>query len=42
MGARFNWIFHFGQPPRYARNVRVIQLAKIGANRHLISVESGR
>ena len=26
MGARFNWIFHFGQPPRYAKDVRVIQL----------------
>jgi 2-hydroxyacyl-CoA lyase 1 len=26
MGARFNWIFHFGQPPRYARDVKVIQL----------------
>ena len=20
MGARFNWIFHFGQPPRYAKD----------------------
>ncbi len=26
MGARFNWIFHFGQPPRYAPNMKVIQL----------------
>ena len=26
MGARFNWIFHFGQPPRYAENMKVIQL----------------
>src|SRR6201981_1782771 len=26
MGARFNWIFHFGQPPRYAKGVKVIQL----------------
>src|SRR5262249_56342458 len=26
MGARFNWIFHFGQPPRYAKDVKVIQL----------------
>src|SRR5215475_2493626 len=25
MGARFNWIFHFGQPPRYAKEVKVIQ-----------------
>ena len=25
-GARFNWIFHFGQPPRFARDVRVIQI----------------
>ncbi|MGA8758925.1 MAG: thiamine pyrophosphate-binding protein [Stellaceae bacterium] len=26
MGARFNWIFHFGLPPRYAPDVKVIQL----------------
>src|SRR5215831_18877173 len=26
MGAGFNWIFHFGQPPRYAKDVKVIQL----------------
>src|SRR5205814_9314111 len=26
MGARFNWIFHFGQAPRYAKDLRVIQL----------------
>jgi 2-hydroxyacyl-CoA lyase 1 len=26
MGARFNWILHFGLPPRYSPNVRVIQL----------------
>ncbi len=26
MGARFNWIFHFGQAPRYAPDVKVIQL----------------
>ena len=26
MGARFNWILHFGLPPRYAKDVRVIQL----------------
>lgn len=26
MGARFNWIFHFGLPPRYAKDVKVIQL----------------
>jgi 2-hydroxyacyl-CoA lyase 1 len=26
MGARFNWILHFGQPPRYAPDVKVIQL----------------
>src|ERR1700737_4134873 len=26
MGARFNWIFHFGQPPRYAKDVKIIQL----------------
>jgi 2-hydroxyacyl-CoA lyase 1 len=26
MGARFNWILHFGLPPRYNKNVRVVQL----------------
>ena len=26
MGARFNWIFHFGQSPRYAKDMKVIQL----------------
>jgi 2-hydroxyacyl-CoA lyase 1 len=26
MGARFNWIFHFGQAPRYAPDMKVIQL----------------
>src|SRR3954453_8546011 len=26
MGARFNWIFHFGQAPRFAKDLRVIQL----------------
>lgn len=26
MGARFNWIFHFGQSPRYAKDLKVIQL----------------
>jgi 2-hydroxyacyl-CoA lyase 1 len=26
MGARFNWIMHFGQAPRYAPDVKVIQL----------------
>src|SRR5579863_2041238 len=26
MGARFNWIFHFGQAPRYAKDLKVIQL----------------
>jgi len=36
MGARFNWIMHFGLPPRFAKNVRVIQLdispEEIGTN----------
>ena len=36
MGARFNWIMHFGLPPRFAKNVRVIQLdisgEQIGTN----------
>src|SRR5256884_6516205 len=26
MGARFNWIFHFGQAPRFAKDMKVIQL----------------
>jgi 2-hydroxyacyl-CoA lyase 1 len=26
MGARFNWIFHFGLPPRFAKDLKVIQL----------------
>lgn len=26
MGARFNWIFHFGLPPRFAPDVKIIQL----------------
>jgi 2-hydroxyacyl-CoA lyase 1 len=26
MGARFNWILHFGLPPRYAKDVKVVQL----------------
>jgi 2-hydroxyacyl-CoA lyase 1 len=36
LGARLNWIMHFGLPPRFARNVRIIQLdispEQIGAN----------
>ena len=26
LGARFNWIMHFGLPPRFNKNVRVVQL----------------
>jgi 2-hydroxyacyl-CoA lyase 1 len=26
MGARFNWIFHFGQSPRFSKDMKVIQL----------------
>ena len=26
MGARFNWIMHFGKPPRFNKKVRVVQL----------------
>lgn len=26
VGARFNWIFHFGQPPRLAEDVKVVQI----------------
>jgi 2-hydroxyacyl-CoA lyase 1 len=36
MGARLNWIMHFGLPPRFDKNVRVIQLditpEQIGTN----------
>lgn len=36
IGARLNWIMHFGLPPRFAENVRVIQLdiepGEIGTN----------
>ncbi|MFP6817615.1 MAG: oxalyl-CoA decarboxylase [Pseudomonadales bacterium] len=36
MGARLNWIMHFGLPPRFAPGVRVVQLdispEQIGAN----------
>jgi 2-hydroxyacyl-CoA lyase 1 len=26
MGARLNWILHFGLPPRYSKDVRIVQL----------------
>ncbi len=26
LGARFNWIFHFGLPPRFSRGVKVVQI----------------
>ena len=36
MGARLNWIMHFGLPPRFAENVRVVQMdisaEEIGTN----------
>ncbi|MDE0692185.1 MAG: oxalyl-CoA decarboxylase [Gammaproteobacteria bacterium] len=36
LGARLNWIMHFGQPPRFNKDVRVIQLdiqpEEIGSN----------
>ena len=36
MGARLNWILHFGQPPRFRPDVRVVQIdiapEEIGAN----------
>ncbi len=36
MGARLNWIMHFGQPPRFSPNVRIVQLdpsaEQIGSN----------
>ena len=33
MGARLNWIMHFGLPPRFAENVRVVQLDVAQRNR---------
>lgn len=36
VGARLNWIFHFGQPPRFSENYRLIQIdiepSEIGRN----------
>jgi 2-hydroxyacyl-CoA lyase 1 len=36
MGARLNWIMHFGHPPRFDKNVRVVQMdisaEEIGTN----------
>lgn len=26
LGARLNWILHFGQPPRYNKDVKLIQV----------------
>jgi len=26
LGARLNWILHFGRPPRYAKDVKIIQV----------------
>ena len=26
MGARLNWVMHFGLPPRFNKNVRIVQL----------------
>lgn len=26
VGARFDWVFHFGEPPRFAPDVKVIQI----------------
>ena len=26
VGARLNWIFHFGAPPRFAPDVKIIQI----------------
>jgi 2-hydroxyacyl-CoA lyase 1 len=43
LGARLNWILHFGQPPRFAEDVRVIQVdiepEEIGNNvRHEVAL----
>jgi 2-hydroxyacyl-CoA lyase 1 len=27
-GARLNWILHFGMPPRFSKDVKIIQLDK--------------
>jgi 2-hydroxyacyl-CoA lyase 1 len=36
VGARFNWLFHFGQPPRFASEFKLVQLdieaTEIGTN----------
>ena len=36
VGARFNWIFHFGQPPRFAPDFKLVQIdiegSEIGTN----------
>lgn len=29
LGARLNWILHFGRPPRYSSNVKIIQVTKM-------------
>lgn len=29
LGARLNWMLHFGQPPRYAPDVKIIQVSTI-------------
>jgi 2-hydroxyacyl-CoA lyase 1 len=34
MGARFNWIMHFGLPPRFAKDTRVIQLENTAEEMH--------
>ena len=34
MGARFNWIMHFGLPPRFAKDTRVIQLDSTAEEMH--------
>ena len=26
LGARLNWILHFGKPPRFSRNIKIIQV----------------
>ena len=28
VGCRLNWMFHFGQPPRWSSNVKIIQARK--------------
>ena len=30
LGARLNWILHFGKPPRFSHSVKIIQVCGCG------------